>query len=222
MKKLQKIKAVFFDFDDTLGDREKYAYDCARDILIENSDVKDSLLLESMVQDWMLWDEKGNIDKNHVANMLKQKYNIAIDCENLNTYWDERLWKYTIPFPDAEYTLEQLQKKHKLGLITNGPSDGQRHKLERSGLSRFFNDQTITVSGDYTFKKPDIRIFQAAMQKMNVKPEECVYVGDIFANDITGSLRAGMKAVWIWSQGDRKCGIDIPIIHHISELLELL
>ena len=57
--KLTGIKAVFFDFDDTLGDREYYAYECAKTILKKSTDIKDPIVFESILQDWMLWDEKG-------------------------------------------------------------------------------------------------------------------------------------------------------------------
>lgn len=216
------IKAVFFDFDDTLGDRDRYAYDCYRDILKENSQIDDPVLFEAVLQDCMLWDEKGNINHNHCKEMLKKKYDIDLPCEDFNAYWDARLWKYCVPFSDTLETLTYLSQKYALGIITNGPSDGQRNKIQHAGLERFFPEENVTVSGDYDFAKPDVRLFQTAMNKMNVLPEESVYVGDIFANDVLGAYRAGMRPVWIWTCGERKCGVDIPVIHHISDLMKIL
>ena len=115
---------------------------------------------------------------------------------------------------------ETIVKLILLGIITNGPSDGQRKKLERSGLGRFFTEDRITVSGDYPFKKPDPRLFQEGCRKLGVRPEEAVYVGDLFYRDVLGSANAGMTPVWIWNWGERKCGTDILIIHKISDLLD--
>ena len=214
------IKAIFFDFDDTIGHREGYAYDCYRRIITECAPhLTDPFELEAVVQDCMLWDEKGNIDKTHVKTMLKQTYGIELPCEDLNTYWDSILWQHCVPYKDSEETLEALSKKYKLGLITNGPSDGQRNKLRHSGLERFFDPEQIVVSGDYPFKKPDPRLFLAGCEKLGVKPEESVYVGDIYGRDILGAHRAGLTPVWIWNWGERKCGTDILIIHQISDLL---
>ena len=214
------IKVIFFDFDDTIGHREAYAYDCYRRILTEFAPqlLDDPFELEAAVQDCMLWDEKGNVDKTHVKNMLKETYGIDLPVGDLNKYWDSILWQHCVPYKDSEETLEALSKKYKLGLITNGPSDGQRSKLRHSGLDRFFNPDEIVVSGDYPFKKPDPRLFWAACEKLNVKPEECVYVGDIYGRDVLGAHRAGMTPVWMWNWGERKCGTDIIIIHKISEL----
>lgn len=216
---MNKYKAIFFDFDDTLGNREQYAYDCYRGILKSNTNIEDDLLFEAIVQDCMLWDEKGNCNKRHIKEMLKLNYDIDLPYEDFNTYWDSQLWKYTVPQPDAAETLTELSKRYQLGIITNGPSEGQRNKLKVSGLESFFQLDTIIVSGDYGYHKPDKRLFLAACDKLKVAPEESVYVGDIFARDVLGSASAGMKPVWIWTQGERKCSIEVLTIHKLKDLL---
>ena len=215
------IKAVLFDFDDTLGNREDYAYRFYRDILEENTDISDPLEKEVILQDLMLWDEHGNVDKKHITDMLEKKYGIVLPYPDFKTYWNDHLWEYTVPFADAPETLEKIHKKYRLGTITNGPSYGQHQKLKQSGLLEFFDEEAIIVSGDYGFHKPDRRLFETGAEKLGVRAEECVFVGDIFSNDIYGALRAGMKAVWIWN-GRRNCGLDIPVIQRLSQLPEVL
>ncbi len=212
------IKAIFFDFDDTLGNREVYAYDCYRDILKAYTKELDSLTFESILQDVMLWDERGNKNKNYVKEMLMDKYQIAIPYEEFNEKWDSNLWKYCVPFEGAAEVLQSLGKQYKLGIITNGPSFGQRKKLDQSGLRNYFAEEAIIVSGDFGYKKPDLRLFQVAMERLGVQPEESVYVGDIFRNDVYGAIQAGMHAIWIWTAGKRKCSLAIPVIHDIREL----
>lgn len=216
------IKAVFFDFDGTLGNREKYAYECVREILKEVVDVKDPIEFEAIVQDWMLWDEQGNIKKKHIWEMLENKYGIVLPKEAPDRYWDARLWKYTVLFDDAMDTLNYLKEKYILGIITNGPSDGQRNKVKQSGVDQIIPMENVIVSGDYPFAKPDPRIFLEACHKLGVKPEESVYVGDIYANDVLGSYRAKMNPIWIWTLGNRAQNTDIPMIHSLSELKNLL
>lgn len=215
------IKAVLFDFDDTLGNREDYAYRFFKDILEENTDITDPLEKEAVLQDIMLWDEHGNVKKTHIAEMLEEKYSIKLPYEDFTKYWNDHLWEYTVPFAGTEKVLKQLSEEYKLGVITNGPSYGQHKKLEKSGLLPYFNEEHIIVSGDYGFHKPDVRLFKTAADKIGVSVSECVFVGDIFANDILGALRSGMKAVWIWN-GRRNCNLDIPVIHVIDELPEVI
>lgn len=222
MLDLKRIKAVFFDFDDTLGNRERYAYDCYTRVIHDNADIEDPVEFEAVIQDCMLWDQKGNENKRYVKAKLKEKYNIILPQEDFNTYWNSILWEYCVPFEDAEETLEILSKKYLLGLVTNGESEAQRMKLKKAGLERFFTENTIVVSGDRGIHKPDVRIFQEAMKKLNVAPEESVFVGDIFSNDVLGAYRAGMTPVWMWNQGERRCNADIKVIHHLKELIAYL
>ena len=219
---MTEIKAVFFDFDDTLGDRRKYAYDCYRKILQENCQIDDPVEFEAAVQDCMLWDEHGNINKNHVKDMLKKTYGIELPFNDFNTVWDERLWEFCVPYPDAADTLEQLQKEYRLALITNGPSDGQRKKLKKSGLDRFFAEDSVFVSGDFGFHKPDPRLFQYACSQVGVAPEEAVYVGDIYGRDVLGAYRAGLRPVWICTYGNPPRSTETCVIYGISELPKCL
>lgn len=220
-RKNKMIKAVLFDFDDTLGNREVYAYRFFKDIIEENTDITDPLEKEAVLQDLMLWDEHGNINKNHITAMLEKKYGIVLPYDDFKSYWNDHLWEYTVAFEGAEETLRILQNDYLLGVITNGPSYGQRKKLEKSGLAPYFKEEHVIVSGDFHYHKPDARLFEEAAKRLGVKMEECVFVGDIFTNDVYGALKSGMKAVWIWSS-KRECSIDIPIIHDIRELPEVL
>ena len=70
----KNIKAVLFDFDDTLGHRESYAYDTFYRLLKSCTDFEDEMELETILQDVMIWDEQGNIQKQHIVDMLKKKY----------------------------------------------------------------------------------------------------------------------------------------------------
>lgn len=222
MRDYTNIKAIFFDFDDTLGNRELYAYDTFYTILKECCDIEDEIEFEAIMQDVMIWDEQGNIYKDHIRNMLYKKYHITLPCEDFTKYWTSMQWKSSVPFKDTISTLQTLSKKYKLGVITNGDSIGQRNKIRQAGLNVFFNEENTIVSGDYGFHKPDTRLFQAAMQKLDVLPNESVYVGDIFANDVLGAYRAHMHPIWIWTHGNRKCTAAIERITKISDLLEIL
>jgi len=219
---MKEYKAVFFDFDDTLGYRDHYAYECFRNILLSNVQIDDPWLLESIMQDFMLADENGNCSKKNVTDMLERDYGIILPYEDYGAYWDSRLWEFSEPMEGASEVLSVLSGKYKLGIITNGPSDGQRKKLETAGLKQFFPDEHIIVSGDYDFKKPDVRMFEAAAEKLGVSCAESVMVGDIFGRDIIGAHRAGMRPIWIWRDPGRKCYLDVERISSLRQLPEIL
>ena len=131
---MNDIRAIFFDFDDTLGDRESYAYDCYRAILEENTQIGDPVEFEAIVQDCMIWDEKGNCNKRHVAEMLRKNYGIELPYENFHAYWDTRLWQFAHPYTETREVLEELKKRYIIGIITNGPSDGNHFRGDSSGI----------------------------------------------------------------------------------------
>jgi putative hydrolase of the HAD superfamily len=70
--------------------------------------------------------------------------------------------------------------------------------MKMLGLDRFFKLRIL--SSRFGFKKPDVRLFKIAMEKLRVRPEESVYIGDDPRKDLTGSKRAGMKCVLFRSE----------------------
>ena len=56
----------------------------------------------------------------------------------------------------------------------------------------------VTVfSSAVKFKKPDPRIYQLAMQNLQVGGDECIYVGNGGSNEIEGAFKAGIFPVLI-------------------------
>lgn len=217
------VKAVLFDFDNTLGDRDAYAYACYQHILEENTSFDDPMEEEAVLQEVMLYDQQGDVNKKYVQKKLAEVFDIHLPYEDFNTYWDSVLWQYAVPKEGAEEVLTYLSGRYMVCLVTNGPADGQRKKVEQSGLSKFFPSERIAVSGDYGIKKPDPRFFVKACAKFGVKPEECVYVGDIFYRDVLGAYRAHMKPIWITTK--KKVPphtAEVTIIHELKELEDLL
>lgn len=215
------IKAILFDFDYTLGDREKYAYECYKTILSKHTDASDPVAFEAVLQDCMIWDQQGDVNKKYLKDKLREVYGIELPYEDFNTYWDSQLWQYCVLYPDSENVLRELGKKYKLGIITNGPADGQMKKLQKSGAYRYFGENAVTISGACGLKKPDPEIFRYACRRLGVLPQESVYVGDLYQKDILGALKSGMEAVWICRNSSGINSTGQKVIHRISELLEM-
>jgi putative hydrolase of the HAD superfamily len=95
----------------------------------------------------------------------------------------------------VEVIVRSLARQSRLGLLTNGLSDIQRHKLARSGLTDCFD--AIVISGEIGIGKPDIRVFSHVLERLQVRPEEAVMIGDSWERDVRGALRAGVAPIWI-------------------------
>ena len=214
-----KYKAVLFDFDDTLGDREKYAYAFLKELIDRNAPHLDSWERECALQHAMLWDENSTGDKALLQKNLKEKYGIESDID-LKRYMGYELGKKAVLVNNAVTVLKELKKKYKLGLVTNGESAGQYLKIKQTKIAQYFDG--VIVSGDFGYNKPDPRLFEIAADNLGVSCKECIFVGDLFQTDIIGAHRAGMKPIWLWSHGHRACSVQVERISSIEELPSLI
>lgn len=88
------------------------------------------------------------------------------------THWRKAM------YAGARGFLLEAKERYVLGVITNGPSNVQRPKLEALGYRDYFPEDRVFVSGEFGARKPDPRIFLAAAKAAGVEPAECVMVGD--------------------------------------------
>ncbi len=82
-----------------------------------------------------------------------------------------------------------------IGLISNTfiPDTVLDRHLEKIGILELFPMRIYSCTQD--FRKPDRRIFQMALDKLGLKAEESLYIGDSVRNDVFGSNRMGMVSV---------------------------
>lgn len=71
---------------------------------------------------------------------------------------------------------KQTKENYKLALISNDSGRWSKYLREKFDLNQYFD--VISVSGDLKIKKPDERIFNLTLEKLGLKPAECVYVDD--------------------------------------------
>jgi putative hydrolase of the HAD superfamily len=87
----------------------------------------------------------------------------------------------------------------RVAVITNGPSEFQRAKLEAVGMATAFD--AVVVSGDRGIEKPRPEIFQTALSALDAEPSAALHVGDSRSADVVGAHAAGMTAVWLDRSG---------------------
>jgi putative hydrolase of the HAD superfamily len=126
---------------------------------------------------------------------------------------------------EAVAVVSQLQAQgYKLGLISNTlfPGISIDGALQQEGLLDFF--PVRVYSSDVKFMKPHPQIFQTALDRMGVRPEQALYVGDQMRKDVKGSARVGMKTALINRSGGFRRGRCRPDheIRTLPEVHELL
>jgi putative hydrolase of the HAD superfamily len=89
----------------------------------------------------------------------------------------------------------QALSGYPLGIVSNGQRVFSELELRHLGLHNYF--KFIIFSSDFGYQKPDPRIFLAGIQQLGLRPEETLYIGDSYENDINPSRNLGMKAMHI-------------------------
>ena len=78
------------------------------------------------------------------------------------------------------------------------------------------------ISGEFGWRKPSPKIFNAALTELAVKPEYAVMVGDSFEADIIGANNLGMKTVHINTENKTQSDVPDITIQHIEQLYDRL
>jgi epoxide hydrolase-like predicted phosphatase len=87
--------------------------------------------------------------------------------------------------------IDRLRARYKVGLLSNATTAARRF-FKDSGITGHFD--AITISGEEGVMKPDERIYYIALARLDVQPNEAVFVDD-FSENITGARALGMAGV---------------------------
>ena len=126
-------------------------------------------------------------------------------------------------FPGAEAVLEGLSARGvAMALLTNGDAAGQRAKIERFGLERYF--RVILVEGEQGIGKPEPEVYGRALDGLGVEASQAWMVGDNLEWDVAAPQRLGIIGVWNdYNRAGLPAGSAVVpdrIVHSISELVD--
>jgi FMN phosphatase YigB (HAD superfamily) len=94
----------------------------------------------------------------------------------------------------ARETVEELSKRFRLAVVSNGMDAYTRLCLEHHGLMQYF--EVYTISELVNVEKPDPEIIRLTLRQMGVNPGEAVMVGNRSDVDVLCANRAGCLSVW--------------------------
>lgn len=219
------IRGVVFDLDHTLFDR----YGTLKNVVPlfyghYRSRIPEDLSLEAFIERFILL-EKRYIHfgwRKLLQACVEDGILFSIADEDFNEiihYILHSCWTMdAVPYPFTAPTLRKLRDMgYKIGIITNGSHDVQGKKIQILDLERYTDE--IIISGDIGVHKPNAEPFILMSQRLNISPQELMYIGDHPANDVDGSRNAGYTPVWVKTTG-YWCFDDVAYAEYEVESVE--
>jgi len=231
---IKPYKHIFFDLDHTIWDFDKNAEETLYELyeiyrLNEIGLPSAALFIETYTRNnHQLWAEyhTGKITKTELRETrFKRTFiELGVPPDVLPIAFEDDYVKLcptkTNLFPHAHETLQYLQNKYTLHLISNGFKEASTLKIGNTNIGRYF-DQVI-ISEIIGINKPDPAIFQHALDIAGAEKHESIMIGDSLEADVYGALNFGMDAIYFNPFNAPKPD-DVPVqVTHLKELTLLL
>jgi putative hydrolase of the HAD superfamily len=234
LDKLKKTRAVLFDIDDTIFDRNR-AQHLALEIIVrklpevfknlEKERIKAAFIESDLIttRDFDAGAPSEGL-RDIRSRLFLRILEISEEYTHIITHMYVREYPaVNTPVPGVKDIVSKLGEKYEMGIVSNGFADVQYTKLDTIGLRQKFT--CIVLSEEIGIRKPNPKIFQHAVDVMKLKPEECMYVGNSYANDVIGATHAGMTTCWFNREQLEPATGDIRpdfVINDLTELIEIL
>lgn len=214
---LPHIKAICFDLDNTLFDRQTSVTRLFQSYLSASSHPPETHanLLRQMLSIDALGYTPREVCNAQLAALLGSPWTPARIWQHMTAHWPQ-----SAPQPRECALIKILSRHYEVGLLSNGSSHNQRAKLNAMGATTLFPEERIWISQELQATKPDSKAFAAVIRGFDVAPREILYVGDHPTQDIVGAHRTGLSTGWV-SLGrslPNTCPIPDMIVSHAIEL----
>lgn len=148
------LDALWYGYAKVKGlDRDK-VYEAAHDIL-----------------EWHKF-TRGTVTQNQYYDFVSKKLGLAIDPLVVKQQF---LNNYTVN-KDLLNLIKKLQKRYKIGIVSNFPKEWAQLLDRKHGLFKLFD--ATSISGYTGFRKPEKEAFDVILKKLKLKPYEYLFIDD--------------------------------------------
>lgn len=192
-------KAILFDIGGVIleeDELDKEFLNATENILKQSGITFTKEEFDKTINQWVLSFKASSFFMSFIQHFIKddmKKCNEVVDAirKHLSNWSKVHPQKLN---PGIRKLIQSLAVKYKLGLAGNQPS-AVKNLLEKYDILRFFT--TTEVSEDLGISKPDLKFFKNILNRLDVRAEEAVMIGDRLDNDIIPAKKLGMKAILV-------------------------
>lgn len=206
---LKNYKAIIFDLDDTMydyGECNENGYNEVYKYL--NKKCKNTLLKSSFytylssankeVKDFL---KKTASSHNRVLYFKKLSEYFFLDdvatssLEMFNAY-NKGFFKNIKPYKKVlEFIKSAKSYNVKIGICTDMVCQEQLKKIKKLKIEKYIN--YILTSEEVGVEKPNHKMYELILDKLNVKKSECLFIGDDLEKDVSGPKEFGIQSIHI-------------------------
>ena len=140
---------------------------------------------EEFIDKWLNKANSGSISSDEFSKKMASKLGISLEK------YRDTFKKDEIPNEEVfDYISKSLKPKFKLALVSNATGNSVRRKIPEEKLNLF---DEVFISAEVGLLKPDPKLFDLALKRLGVKPEETIFIDD------NQKYVDGAKAVGIYS-----------------------
>lgn len=236
---MRKPKMILFDYGQTLGNERKFdgvkGTEAVMQYATKNKYGRTAQEVQATAD--QINEELGRYrpERQHLYQVevptsmfgayLYESMGIQIDLSPLE--YDRIFWNAAapaVPTEGIEDFLAFLKANNiRTGVISNIAYCATAVEERINTLLPNHNFEFIIATSEYMFRKPNKRIFELALEKSDLQPEDVWYVGDNYNCDVIGARNANLFPIWYIGaiqSTDRK--EDVLTISHWRELEELI
>ncbi len=234
---MRRPLGVVFDFGDTLVSLKSIDGVAGDRKLLEFAENAAGLTAEDLnLAAEELGRETMGLSDESMRQYTWQSFNRLL-CETLGITFtvgyaelEREFWNAALTFQPCDGVFDMLDTLEtsgiRTGILSNTPMTGRvvEEELAKHNLAHRFS--FLMASADYLFRKPHPRVFQVAVRKMGLAPQDIWFAGDKLEYDIRGALNAGLFPVWYNPQGKpNEAGyecLDVRSWHEFAEKVKVL
>ncbi len=203
------LKAVLFDFDDTLFDH-KHSYQKALKALYDDSEILQTqsfAMLEDeytkCLEDFHTLTIQGQHSLDQIRTLRTQSIFRAygVELSDEEAFARDKIFRTTYKaaqqeVPGTTALLDALKKDgYQIGVVTNHISSEQERKIQELGFKSHVD--VLVAAHDYGISKPDPQVFTMILDALEVEAHETVMVGDSWRSDVEGAHALGIRSIWL-------------------------
>jgi putative hydrolase of the HAD superfamily len=209
-------RAVLLDLDDTILDDSRHLSSCWRDACFAHAsslaDMDPAVVFGEIerTRAWYWADaERHRLGRLRLADARRDVVrmsltNLGLDLSDvadaIATHYQTAREQGIEPIEGAVETVRWLRDRGcRLALLTNGEGRAQRMKIDRFALAPLFD--LILIEGELGFGKPDPRVYELALAKLESDPHDAWMAGDNLEWDVAAPESLGVRGVWIDTHG---------------------